>query len=270
MGNDIYTYILLTGDLEQIDHFINHHQSDDENYGEIWDCKQYLQDKQCIEFIQKTNEENNELYSTGGRCKSGMNSKDKAYLALEGKYAFCENAITILSKYYDNLTIHLDYRDEDFEIGIGWLVIKNGIVLAGDYISLSRLDEIYSTLVINPYHVINTISLYGESDEVDTCISGIDTKVFINYSHNENIITATTTNTPWYEGFITWAKANPAIQFNITYKGIFKTKYYGYVVIEGGDIIADEFISLDTDDNNGMIDYYKYDSLSKFLEEVNF
>ena len=44
MGNDVITYILLTGNQEQIDHFINYHKSK-YNDMDIWDCKPFLLEK---------------------------------------------------------------------------------------------------------------------------------------------------------------------------------------------------------------------------------
>lgn len=265
MGNDVDTYIILEGDASQIDHFINHHKNNTgENHSfDIWDCSKFLIEKECTEFIKKQND----YYSTGGRFRQGINYKNIDYIYLSSKNGFCEEVIKVLSKYYDNLTIKLDYKDEDYEMGIGWLVIQNGVVLGEDYISLRNNVNNGNIVKDNRYLINNSISIIGSTQDIDTFISNNKNKY--DFEINDNSIEFKTEEYPCCEWFVETIKEYPTLKLTLIYKDITNNIYTGYIIADNGAIIASEFIYLKKSTKCDYINYFKYDSFNTYKIETN-
>jgi hypothetical protein len=256
MGNDVHTYIILEGDSGQIEHFINHHKK---SIGDtdIWDCDKFLIEKECKEFI----ENKDKYYTTGGRFKQGKNSKNIDYIYLSSKNGFCDDVIKVLSKYYDNLTIKLDYKDGDYEMGIGWLVIKDGQVLGEDYISLYNQVDNGNIVKDNRYLINNEISIFGNMEDVNKFIS--DNKDEYDLDIDENVINFKTEEWPCYEWFIDIIKKYPMLKISLIYKDITNKKYTGYSIAVDGVIIASEFIYLESEFDDEL-NYFKYDDFMSY------
>lgn len=263
MGNDVYTYILLKGDKKQIEHFINCHKKSQNqmNDCDVWDCEPFLLDKNCREFLD--NKKN--YFSTGGRFSQGKNSEGVHFISLASRNGFCDEAIKSLSHYYDKITIKLDYRDEDYEMGIGWLVIKNGDVLGEDYISLSNLTYDKDLIRDNIQLINNKINIMDNQEHIATFIS--DNKDKYNLKINHDVIEFKTNKYPCYDWFINYIKKYSNLNITLIYNEIATNKYYGYVIVNNGDIIAKEFIYLERD-SHCCIPYFKYDSFNNYLEST--
>ena len=171
MGNDVYTYILLEGDKKQIEHFINCHKNSQNqmNDCDVWDCEPFLLDKNCREFLD--NKKN--YFSTGGRFSQGKNSEGVHFISLASRNGFCDEAIKSLSHYYDKITIKLDYRDEDYDFGFGWMTIKDGNVLGEDFISLPEIKDNISIIT-------NKIEIHGYTKSIETFISYVKNRIKVN------------------------------------------------------------------------------------------
>jgi len=256
MGNDVYTYILLEGESKQKDHFINHHKKYHQELElNIWDCEPFLKEKNPTFFDTKK-----EYTKTGGRFKQGQNSDNIDFISLESKYGLVEESIKELSKFYDNLTIKLDYRDEDYEMGIGWIVIKNGTLLGEDYLSISKL--LTYNCIVN-----NIITINGKNDDINNFIFEIKKEYEINTISN-NEVEFPTYDTPCYDWFMDKKDKYNNLRLKLVYRES-RDKYYGYVILENGTSICDNFINLETESQHGIIDYFKYNSLNDYLTNNN-
>ena len=252
MGNDVRTYILLTGNTEQINHFINHHKSKYSDM-DIWDCKPFLLEKKCSEYLK------NPDIDTGGRFREGVNSKGVPFIILEAKYTFIYTAIKLLSQYYNDLTIKLDFQDEDYELGIGILVIQNGDTLGEYYISISDIKDFEK-------EVINTIGIYGNGD-FNNLFDDIKKKFHTHSINiNENILKFKSNEIPEYHKILEIFKKYNNLHIFYTYEGNTPNKFFGYIIKKNKYIIADEFINLDEEEHSswGIIDYFKYNNFEDY------
>ena len=256
MGNDVYTYILLEGDKQQINHFINHHkyfENELEIY--VWDCEKFLIEKKCQNFLQNKKD----YFSTGGRFSQGKNSKNIDFISLESKYGFVEESIKELSKFYDKLTIKINYRDEDYEMGIGWVIIKNGELLGEDYISIHDLK--------NTHSIVNNITIKGDKNQKNNFIEEVK-KTFSIKKINDDEIELKTNNEPYYYLFKEIQKKYSKLYLKLIYKDSLD-RYYGYIIFDKGILINDNFIYLQINPKNGSIDYFKYRTLDEYLLKLN-
>ena len=283
MGNDVFNYVTLTGCEKQIDHFINNNirlvgygcnedddddDDDDDHKMKIWDCEPFLIEKKCddIEFLKRN--ESRSLFSSCGRFKEGKDKNGDRYIVIEGKYALCDSAIKLVSKYYDNLTIVLDYQDEDYEMGYGWCVIRNGTVLGEDYVSVSNLMETYSWYFDNPNVISNSLVVTGEKETVDKFILQFDKTNLKECKLIDNVLEFITQDEP-FNLIKELSENNPELSFELTYKGYINLKFYGYIVAYGGAVIVDQFINLDSEYEYGDgINYLEYKNFSDFKNKT--
>jgi len=267
MGNDIFNYVTLTGCEKQIDHFINNNirvvgcdEDDDDHKIKIWDCEPFLIEKNCDDNDFLKRNERSSIFSSCGRFKEGKDKNGERYIVIEGKYALCDSAIKLVSKYYDNLTLVLDYQDEDYEMGYGWCVIKNGTVLGEDYVSIHNLMETYLWYFDNPNVISNTLAVMGDKKTVDEFILQFDKTNFKEYKVTDNVLDFITQDEPF--NLKELSENNTEISFELTYRGYINLKFYGYIVAYGGIVIADQFINLDS--------AYEYCDGINYLEYKNF
>ena len=267
MGNDIFNYVTLTGCEKQIDHFINNNirvvgcdEDDDDHKIKIWDCEPFLIEKNCDDNDFLKRNERSSIFSSCGRFKEGKDKNGERYIVIEGKYALCDSAIKLVSKYYDNLTLVLDYQDEDYEMGYGWCVIKNGTVLGEDYVSIHNLMETYLWYFDNPNVISNTLAVMGDKKTVDEFILQFDKTNFKEYKVTDNVLEFITQDEPF--NLKELSENNTEISFELTYRGYINLKFYGYIVAYGGIVIADQFINLDS--------AYEYCDGINYLEYKNF
>jgi len=265
MGNDVYTYILLEGDEQQKQHFINHHKNSQNQIedGDVWDCEPFLKLKKCEHFLLYKED----YFCTGGRFSQGKNSDNIDFISLESKCGFCEEAIKALSQYYDKLTIKLDYRDEDYQIGLGWLIIKNGEVLGEDFISLSKVEDYI-------FSINNEIEYLGENKDtflkdfkkyIDTCYGcEIDSNIDLSKWTDNHKVCFTSYNEPSHNWVLNYSKTHDNVNLKYIYREL-KHKFYGYVIVNNSNIICDKFINLEHEPFSEIIDYFKYNDLNDFL-----
>ena len=256
MGTDILTYILLSGKQEQIDHFINHHRKTVDDM-ELWDCKQFLIDNECDEYL-----ENPEI-DTCGRFYQGKKSKGINCITLVAKYSEFNEAIKLVCKYYNDLTVIIDVRDEDYDYGIGWLVIKNRYVLGEDYISLSHVSNFEK-------EVTNNIEIYGEKHRIKDAIDELKLE-FNTYDIEEldkNNITFTSIEIPEYHKILKLIKKHSNLHIVYRYTGNTPHKFVGYVVYKNKHIISDQFFNLNKDEySHFYINYFEYCSLDDYISK---
>ena len=229
----------------------------------MWDCEPFLKEKKSDFFLDKK-----DYYRTGGRFSQGKNSDNIDFISLESKYGFCEEAIKALSKYYNKLTIKLDYRDEDFEMGFGFLIIRNGEILGEDYISLGKVLD-------NKFIIENKIVLTGSESQNEVisnvfynnenfkCINADYSNTF---KKNRDIYFFETYDEPLHTWVLNYASENDNVNLTLKYRDLLD-KFYGYVIIKNSEVIYDQFINLEKEDFSPIIDYFKYPSLENFLIE---
>jgi hypothetical protein len=269
MVNEYYNSIVLSGNKDQITHFIEHHSST-QNDLLIWDCSKSLEDKLKKDKISEY--DYNHLENNFG----GYLDRNNDYIFITSKRFDISKAIILLSKFYDKLTINMEYFDEYSEDNYGWLYIKNGEVINSDQINLH-----------NHYYpeISNQLTLTGDKEEIKIFLKNKIEHKFINFDYQtkvdkhqpkfgnqliienynkKTILFFNTFKKPCLKWLTEIFNLYPKIEFCLRFKDI-NDVFYGYLICNNDKIIDDKFIILEKFNYDGTRNLFKYENFDEYF-----
>ena len=269
MVNEAYNSIVLSGDKEQKDHFINHHSYDNNDLF-IWDCSKFLYDKLLKNEITKYD------YNNLDNNFGGFLDKNEDYILITSKISDISKSIILLSNFYDKLIINMEYFDEFSEDNYGWVYIRNGKIINSDQININ-----------NHYYpeISNQLTLIGNNEEIKKFIKNNIENKFINFEYEtkldkhqpkfgnqliienynkRSIIFFNTFKKPCLTWLYQIYNKYPNIEFCLKFKDL-NHMFYGYTICEHNQIIDEKFIILEKFNYDGTRDLFKYDNFDEYF-----